>query len=302
MANLRDIKRRIKSVKSTQQITKAMKMVSAAKLRRAQERALAYRDYADGIREVAVHLAALGGAEGNPLAETRAVRAIDLIAVTSDKGLCGSFNSNVLNASRRFIRERDETPVSVVAVGKKTRDFSRRRGWTIVDEYLDTFRGVNRPMAAAISRQATERFLDGRSDEVWLLYNEFVSVMTRRWCLRRLLPSRAPGRARRGARPRATRCSNRTAPRSRGSSSPSWSSARSTAPCSREFRQRARSAHGRDGLLHPQRRGDDRETDPDLQPRPPGRHHQGADRGGERRRRTGRLTEHVDSPRRSVKR
>jgi F-type H+-transporting ATPase subunit gamma len=188
MANLRDIKRRIKSVKSTQQITKAMKMVSAAKLRRAQERALAYRDYADGIREVAVHLAALGGAEGNPLAEARETKSIDLIAVTSDKGLCGSFNSNVLNASRRFIRERSETPVNIVAVGKKTRDFARRRGWTIVDEYLDTFRGVNRPMAAAISGQATERFLGGQSDEVWVLYNEFVSVMTQKVVLRRLLP------------------------------------------------------------------------------------------------------------------
>jgi len=193
MANLRDIKRRIKSVKSTQQITKAMKMVSAAKLRRAQERALAYRAYADGIREVAVHLAALGGAEGNPLAETRETRTVDLIAVTSDKGLCGSFNSNILNASRRFIRERGETPVSVVAVGKKTRDFARRRGWTIVDEYLDTFRGVNRPMAAAISGNATERFLGGQSDEVWLLYNEFVSVMTQKVVLRRLLPLEGTG-------------------------------------------------------------------------------------------------------------
>jgi len=193
MANLRDIKRRIKSVKSTQQITKAMKMVSAAKLRRAQERALAYRAYADGLREIAMHLAAMGGAEGNPLAEPRETRAIDLIVIASDKGLAGSFNSNVLNATRRFIRERDETPVSVVAVGKKTRDFSRRRGWTIVDEYLDTFRGVNRPMAAAISRQATERFLDGRSDEVWLLYNEFVSVMTQKVVLRRLLPLEGAG-------------------------------------------------------------------------------------------------------------
>ena len=193
MANLRDIKRRIKSVKSTQQITKAMKMVSAAKLRRAQERALAYRAYADGIRTVAVHLAALGGAEGNPLAETRETRTIDLIVVTSDKGLAGSFNSNVLNASLRFVRERGGTPVNVVAVGKKTRDFSRRRGWEIAGEYLDTFRGVNRPMASAISSQATERFLDGRSDEVWLLYNEFVSVMTQKVVLRRLLPLEGAG-------------------------------------------------------------------------------------------------------------
>jgi F-type H+-transporting ATPase subunit gamma len=193
MASLRDIRRRIKSVKSTQQITKAMKMVSAAKLRRAQERALAYRDYADGVREVARHLVELGGAEGNPLAEAREVRAVDLIAVSSDKGLCGSFNSNVLNASRRFIHERGETPVSIVTVGKKTRDFARRRDWEIVDEYLDTFRGVSRAMAVAISSQATARFLGGQSDEVWLLYNEFVSVMTQKVVLRRLLPLEGAG-------------------------------------------------------------------------------------------------------------
>jgi len=140
-----------------------------------------------------VHLAALGGAEGNPLAEARETRSIDLIAVTSDKGLCGSFNSNVLNATRRFIRERGETPVSIVAVGKKTRDFARRREWEIVDEYLDTFRGVNRAMAVAIAGQATARFLGGQSDEVWLLYNEFVSVMTQKVVLRRLLPLEGTG-------------------------------------------------------------------------------------------------------------
>ena len=193
MASLRDIRRRIKSVKNTQQITKAMKMVSAAKLRRAQERALAYRDYADGVREVAMHLAALGGAEGDPLAEARETRALDLIVVTSDKGLCGSFNANVLNAAGRFLRERAGTPAGVVVVGKKSRDFARRRGWTIVEEYLDTFRGVNRPLAASIAGQATSRFLAGESDEVWLLYNEFVSVITQKVVLRRLLPLEGAG-------------------------------------------------------------------------------------------------------------
>ncbi|HEY5998932.1 MAG TPA: ATP synthase F1 subunit gamma [bacterium] len=193
MASLRDIRRRIKSVKNTQQITKAMKMVSAAKLRRAQERALAYRDYADGVREVAVHLAELGGAEGNPLAESRETKQIDLIVVTSDKGLCGSFNSNVLNAASRFIRERAGMPVGVVAVGKKSRDFARRRGWEIAGEHLDTFRGVNRALAVAIAGQATGRFLEGQSDEVWLLYNEFVSVIAQKVVLRRLLPLEGAG-------------------------------------------------------------------------------------------------------------
>jgi len=193
MASLRDIKRRIKSVKNTQQITKAMKMVSAAKLRRAQERALAFRDYADGIAGVAERLAAMGGAEGHPLAEApEEVARVDLLVVTSDKGLCGSFNSNVLNAATRFLRERPGVACSLAVVGKKARDYAKRRRWAVSAEHIDTFRGVDRPLAQTIAGQLTERFVGGEADETWILFNEFVSVITQRVVLRRLLPLAGP--------------------------------------------------------------------------------------------------------------
>ena len=193
MASLRDIKRRIKSVKNTQQITKAMKMVSAAKLRRAQERAFAFREYAGGIAGVAERLAAMGGAEGNPLAEAReGAGRVDLLVVTSDKGLCGSFNANVLNAARRFISERQGTACSIAVVGKKARDFAKRRRWDVSAEYVDTYLGVDRPLAQRIAGQLTERFLSGESGETWILFNEFVSVITQRVVLRRLLPLAGP--------------------------------------------------------------------------------------------------------------
>jgi F-type H+-transporting ATPase subunit gamma len=200
MASLRDIRRRIKSVKNTQQITKAMKMVSAAKLRRAQERALAFREYADGIAGVATRLAALGGVESHPLAEGREGKAVDVLVVTSDKGLCGSFNSNVLNAAARFLREHqaDGGTFNVVVAGKKTRDWAKRRGFPVAGEFVDTYRGVDRALAASVTRLITDRFLAGQSDGAWVVYNEFVSVITQRVILRRILPL-APAAAEEGA-------------------------------------------------------------------------------------------------------
>ena len=147
MASLRDIQQRIKSVKNTQQITKAMKMVSAAKLRRAQERAFAFRDYAGELNAVCSRLAAVGAAEGHPLAEQRETRSIELIVVTSDKGLCGGFNGNVINRAMRFLSEQKEAESKLVVVGKKARDYLKRRPWPIIEEHLDTFRGVDRPLA-----------------------------------------------------------------------------------------------------------------------------------------------------------
>jgi F-type H+-transporting ATPase subunit gamma len=188
MASLRDIKRRIKSVKNTQQITRAMKMVSAAKLRRAQERALSFRSYATGLADICGRLTTLGGAEGHPLAEAReTTKAIDIIVVTSDKGLCSSFNSNILNATARFLRTQDAV-CNLVVVGKKARDAMKRRSLPIVGEFVDTFRGVDRPLAARIADLVSERFRSGQSDATWIVYNEFVSVITQRVVLRQILP------------------------------------------------------------------------------------------------------------------
>lgn len=192
MASLRDIKQRIKSVKNTQQITKAMKMVSAAKLRRAQERALAFRDYAGELQGICARLTALGAAEGHPLAGTREAQTAELIVVTSDKGLCGSFNGNVLNRALSFLHEKKGMQLKLTIVGKKALDFFKRRPWPIIEEHLDTFRGVDRPLADRITSGLTERFTGGESDAVYVLFNEFISVIQQRVVLQQLLPLQPP--------------------------------------------------------------------------------------------------------------
>jgi F-type H+-transporting ATPase subunit gamma len=192
MATLRDIKQRIKSVKNTQQITKAMKMVSAAKLRRAQDRALAFRDYATELSGICARLTALGAAEGHPLAEKREVKKVELIVVSSDKGLCGSFNNNVINKAMKFLGDTVDAEVNLVVAGKKARDFLKRRPWPIIEEHLDTFRGVDRPLAEKITAGVTERFANGESDEVYLLFNEFISVIRQRVIFQQILPLQPP--------------------------------------------------------------------------------------------------------------
>ena len=192
MASLRDIKQRIKSVKNTQQITKAMKMVSAAKLRRAQDRALAFRDYARELQGVCSRLTALGAAEGHALAEERKTKKVELIVVTSDKGLCGGFNGNVLNRALRFLKERAGTEINLVIVGKKAFDFYKRRPWPIIETHLDTFRGVDRPLADRITASVKDRFVAGESDAAYLLFNEFVSVIQQRVVLQQILPLQPP--------------------------------------------------------------------------------------------------------------
>ncbi len=192
MASLRDIKQRIKSVKNTQQITKAMKMVSAAKLRRAQDRALAFRDYAGELRGMCARLTALGAAEGHSLAEERQVKTVELLVVTSDKGLCGGFNSNVLNRATGFLREQEGVEPKLVIIGKKASDFLKRRPWPIIETHLDTFRGVDRPLAERITDGVKERFVSGGSDAVYILFNEFVSVIQQRVVLQQVLPLQPP--------------------------------------------------------------------------------------------------------------
>jgi F-type H+-transporting ATPase subunit gamma len=192
MASLRDIKQRIKSVKNTQQITRAMKMVSAAKLRRAQDRALSFRDYARELSGVCARLTALGAAEGHPLAENREAKKVELIVVTSDKGLCGSFNGNVINRAMRFLQKREDAEVKLVIVGKKASDFLKRRPWPIIEEHLDTFRGVDRPLADRITSSVSGRFTAGESDAVYVVFNEFISVIQQRLILQQLLPLQPP--------------------------------------------------------------------------------------------------------------
>src|SRR4029453_12261883 len=139
MATLRDIKRRIRSVESTQKITKAMKLVAAAKLRRAQERVLGARPYAQKMVELLGSLVGLAGDDGHPLLARRTGGRKRLVVITADKGLCGAFNSNVLRASLSFIRETGPVDLTLVVVGRKARDFYRRREWAIKAEMLGFF-------------------------------------------------------------------------------------------------------------------------------------------------------------------
>jgi len=189
MPTLRDIRRRIRSVESTQKITKAMKLVAAAKFRRAQERILAARPYATKIGELVDGLVArTAGQETHPLLATRNASRKRLVVITADKGLCGAFNSNVLRESLRILRGADEASVSLVVVGKKARDFFRRRPYTIKSEMLGFFDRLAYSHAQELANGLMRDFLADEVDEVDLLYNEFRSVAVQRPVHRQLLP------------------------------------------------------------------------------------------------------------------
>ena len=185
--SLRDIKRRIRSVENTQQITKAMEMVSAAKLRRAQNVVLSGRPYDDLLRQAVGELASSMEAVPHPYFEEREVKTTALVVVTSDKGLCGAFNSNVIRRAEAFLRERQECPL--VLLGKKANDyFVRRRPKDIVYRRTDLGAAVDRAAAVGIAREISNLFLSGAVDEVYLMYTRFFSAMRRTVVADKFLP------------------------------------------------------------------------------------------------------------------
>ena len=189
MPTLRDIRRRIRSVESTQKITKAMKLVAAAKFRRAQARLLEARPYSTKIGELVDGLVArTAGQETHPLLVAHSTTRKRLVVITSDRGLCGAFNSNVLRESLRFLRDADQVSVSLVVVGKKARDFYRRRPFTIKSEMLGIFERLAYSHAQELASGLMRDFLADEVDEVHLLYNEFHSVAVQRPVHRQLLP------------------------------------------------------------------------------------------------------------------
>ncbi len=199
MPSLIDIRRRIRSVKNTQQITKAMKMVSAAKLRRAQDRVIAARPYSALLRKVLGNVAAVAMADervaGHPLLASRPEQRIQLLLLTADKGLAGAFNSNLIKESQRFLAERSGA-VELELLGRKGRDFWRKQpGAAITGEYLGVTARPDYTEAAAIAAKAMERFAAAEIDAVWLLYNEFKSVMSQKLTLKRVLPVEMPPQA-----------------------------------------------------------------------------------------------------------
>jgi F-type H+-transporting ATPase subunit gamma len=192
MANLLDIRRRIKSVKNTQQITKAMKMVSAAKLKRAQERAVSARPFATKMAEVLTGLASHAGEDfHHPLLDARGDERYLLVLVTADKGLAGAFNANLTKAAQAFINEHPDNAVEILAVGRKGRDFFRRRGAEIVGEYIGmTGKGrIDLAEALEVARDVMRRFTeDPALDKVFIIFNEFRSVMSQRVVVEQILP------------------------------------------------------------------------------------------------------------------
>ncbi|HEY0078208.1 MAG TPA: ATP synthase F1 subunit gamma [Pyrinomonadaceae bacterium] len=192
MANLLDIRRRIKSVKNTQQITKAMKMVSAAKLKRAQDRVVAARPFANKMMEVLTELAGRTNEDfHHPLLDRRGDERYLLVLVTADKGLAGAFNSNLIKAAQSFIRQHAGKTVEMLAVGRKGRDFFRRREVNIVGEYIGlTGKGrIEFAEAVEVARDITRRFVEDEGiDKVFIIYNEFKSALQQRVIVEQLLP------------------------------------------------------------------------------------------------------------------
>ena len=191
MPSLIDLRRRIRAVKSTQQITKAMKMIAASRLRRAQERVIAARPFAQRMLQVLNGLVSRVEQDAHPLLripEAGSGRPL-LIVITSDRGLCGSFNSNVIKAAGQFIvSEGVGHDIALGLVGRKGRDFFKRRGFDVRYEQVGIFQKLSFADAAEIANVAIEEFTSGNASSVYLVYNEFKSVMTQQIVVERLLP------------------------------------------------------------------------------------------------------------------
>ena len=192
MPNLLDIRRRIKSVKNTQQITKAMKMVSAAKLKRAQDRVVTARPFANKMMEVLGELAKRTDEDfHHPLLDLRADERYVIVLITADKGLCGAFNTNLTKAAQSFIKEHPGKAIEIFAVGRKGRDFFRNRRAVIAGEFIGlTGKGrVELSEALEVARSIMKLYTDDEGiDKVYLIYNEFKSVLQQRVVLEQLLP------------------------------------------------------------------------------------------------------------------
>ena len=191
MPSLIDMRRRIRAVKSTQQITKAMKMVAASKLRRAQEKVVATRPFAREARRVMASIASRVDQAHHPLLVRRPgadTGATLVIVVTSDRGLCGSFNTNIIKAVGGFLREYPGREISLGLVGRKGRDMLGRRGFPVRFEYVNLPRAIAFAEAEAVAAPAIADFVEGKVDSVLLIYNEFKSVMQQRVVVERLLP------------------------------------------------------------------------------------------------------------------
>jgi len=190
MATLRDIKRRINSIKSTSKITKAMKMVSAAKLRKAQERMFALRPYSDKIRDVLTSLSQPTEEDVHPLLKIRPRETVEIFVLTSDKGLCGAFNSNVIKSAVNLINslKNEGFQISISVIGKKAKDYFNRREIKIRKSWTGLSGKITYSSAQEIAQDMMNSYIDETFDELYLIYNEFKSVMVQKVKRVKLLP------------------------------------------------------------------------------------------------------------------
>ncbi len=193
MPTLRQVKKRIRSVISTRQITKAMEMVSAAKLRRAQMRIMEVRPYSEKLDHILHHLSeASSGELMHPFFEEREVKKQTLVLVTSDRGLCGSFNSNLIRKAQVWLTDKDPEKIELLLIGKKGHDFYKKRPWPIIGLYKDWLGNLDYARAREIVDFLSNRFLSGETDEIRLIYTQFISTVKYRLTEALYLPVERP--------------------------------------------------------------------------------------------------------------
>jgi F-type H+-transporting ATPase subunit gamma len=190
MPSLQSLRRKIAAFKNTQKITKAMKMVAAAKLKRSQDRILAARPYAHKMRGVLSNLSRRVNRSSHPLLQKREGHKIEVLVVTSDRGLCGGFNGNIARKSSEFVRQCESRGLSVTLsiVGRKGRDYFRRRPWPIRQEWAGVFDKLSFEHAIDIGGDLTDNFVKGTFDELYVVYNEFKSAIQQRVIVEKLFP------------------------------------------------------------------------------------------------------------------
>lgn len=188
MATLKAIRKRVASVQNIQQITKAMKMVSAARLRRAQEAALAARPYAEKLEAILQNLAAQSGEGSHPFLTPRPETATTLVLITSDRGLCGGFNSSLVRAAEAFLKEHTDRNVRLVLIGRRGYDHFKRRNVPIDEEHVNLFGRLSADLAHDIGRRAGDRFRAGETDSLYVLYARFRSALVQVPTIDRILP------------------------------------------------------------------------------------------------------------------
>ncbi len=192
MATLRDIRKRIRSVENIKQITRAMEMVAAARLRKAQARAEQAQPYAAKMRHILENLATASAEFTHPLYEQREVKKTGLVVVAADRGLCGSYNTNIFQVTDRFLKELGQDKVELIAVGRKAVEYYRRRKWSIKKRVPEWGGKITYLQIKNLTNELVQWFLNGKLDEIWLAYTHFISIPSRKVVLEKFLNIEKP--------------------------------------------------------------------------------------------------------------